>query len=691
MDKDNLKLLIAQARLDEAVAQLLEQIKAYTPISKSDKSVGKLSDILIINSGKLHGLQHDKMLGILDLQKEMVTLAQVQQAILYVLDELPDEFWNVPPQHPTAKQNSGNEQTRLLESVESLEQGQSNVFEFDHFVSSSSIDREFLQPVVEKLRGYGLRVFISDQNLKNYVGILFSETIQNALENSQHFVLVSSPNSAKSGWVTYEAETFFNKFHVNDRKNRRLFVLKGNSFDLKYVPLFFQNIQIAENAEQIVNVLVAETKAQQQQRQIKVMEDLFIKKIKINKVRHLHDIEIPISELGRKHLIVTGRNGSGKTSLLNSIRTNLVTIQNNQLLQIIKWKQDIQSWKHNINNYEIQLQSSKDEQEIIGIRNKIANTYNLIKETEQQIAPYSDIELELNNLEFIQTEYNNGNYIISFFDAKRSTQYIAPNGIKKLELKPIYQIEEKANQIFIQYLANLKAQSSFARDANNMVVVEEINNWFITFENYLKEIFEDDSLVLEFDSQNFDFNILQKNKEKFNLKTLSDGYSSILNIITELIVRMEKKSYRIYELQGIVLIDEIETHLHIELQKLILPFLIKVFPKIQFIVTTHSPFILNSVNNAVIYDLENKLLVSDLSGFSVEGIIEGYFNADKYSVILKQLVDEYEVLSLKKQCTENESHRFLELKNYFKELSKFFAPELELKIQQIELSKLTAK
>ena len=154
---------------------------------------------------------------------------------------------------------------------------------------------------------------------------------------------------------------------------------------------------------------------------------------------------------------------------------------------------------------------------------------------------------------------------------------------------------------------------------------------------------------------------------------------------------MEKKSSRTYELQGIVLIDEIETHLHIELQKLILPFLIKVFPKIQFIVTTHSPFILNSVSNAVIYDLENKLLVSDLSGFSVEGIIEGYFNADKYSVILKQLVDEYEVLSLKKQCTENESHRLLELKNYFKELSKFFAPELELKIQQIELSKLTAK
>jgi hypothetical protein len=56
MGKDDLKQLIAKARLDEAVAQLLEQIKAYFPTSEFDKSVEKLSDILIINSGKLHGL-----------------------------------------------------------------------------------------------------------------------------------------------------------------------------------------------------------------------------------------------------------------------------------------------------------------------------------------------------------------------------------------------------------------------------------------------------------------------------------------------------------------------------------------------------------------------------------------------------------------------------------------------------------
>ena len=59
----------------------------------------------------------------------------------------------------------------------------------------------------------------------------------------------------------------------------------------------------------------------------------------------------------------------------------------------------------------------------------------------------------------------------------------------------------------------------------------------------------------------------------------------------------------------IVLIDEIETHLHLELQKLILPMLTELFPNIQFIVSTHSPFVINSIENATIFDLEKKTLV----------------------------------------------------------------------------------
>jgi HNH endonuclease len=45
------------------------------------------------------------------------------------------------------------------------------------------------------------------------------------------------------------------------------------------------------------------------------MTEIFISDIKINNVRHLKGIEIPISTEKRKHLILTGKNGSGKTNV----------------------------------------------------------------------------------------------------------------------------------------------------------------------------------------------------------------------------------------------------------------------------------------------------------------------------------------------------------------------------------------
>lgn len=45
-----------------------------------------------------------------------------------------------------------------------------------------------------------------------------------------------------------------------------------------------------------------------------------------------------------------------------------------------------------------------------------------------------------------------------------------------------------------------------------------------------------------------------------------------------------------YNFEGVVLIDELEAHLHIELQRKILPFLTKFFPRVQFIISAHRIF-----------------------------------------------------------------------------------------------------
>lgn len=85
----------------------------------------------------------------------------------------------------------------------------------------------------------------------------------------------------------------------------------------------------------------------------------------------------------------------------------------------------------------------------------------------------------------------------------------------------------------------------------------------------LRRIFEDDTLELVFEEDDFTFSIKMKDREMFDFNTLSSGYSAVLDIVLDLIIRMEHQTQKSFDfnMSGIVLIDEIETHLHIDLQK----------------------------------------------------------------------------------------------------------------------------
>lgn len=80
------------------------------------------------------------------------------------------------------------------------------------------------------------------------------------------------------------------------------------------------------------------------------------------------------------------------------------------------------------------------------------------------------------------------------------------------------------------------------------------------------------------------------------LDALSTGQMMLLNLFMTIMRYSDsmnlKKSVSLQEICGIVVIDEIEMHLHSDLQRKILPRLIKLFPKVQFIITSHSPLFL---------------------------------------------------------------------------------------------------
>lgn len=87
------------------------------------------------------------------------------------------------------------------------------------------------------------------------------------------------------------------------------------------------------------------------------------------------------------------------------------------------------------------------------------------------------------------------------------------------------------------------------------------------------------------------------------LSRLAAGFRSTINIICDIYLRLKEanEGRKFSDFEGVVLIDEIETHLHPNLQKELSEALTQLFPKIQFIATTHSPIpLLGAPRNCVI-------------------------------------------------------------------------------------------
>ena len=106
---------------------------------------------------------------------------------------------------------------------------------------------------------------------------------------------------------------------------------------------------------------------------------------------------------------------------------------------------------------------------------------------------------------------------------------------------------------------------------------------------------------------------ITKNNQDFKLEQLSDGEKMLLMLVTDLARRLAIANpglgVEALHGKGIVLIDEIDLHLHPQWQRLVIPGLTRTFPNCQFIVTTHSPQVLSKVKKENVFILENYKLV----------------------------------------------------------------------------------
>ncbi len=416
--------------------------------------------------------------------------------------------------------------------------------------------------------------------------------------------------------------------------------------------------------------------------------EYFITGIEIKKVRHIENFKIPLSGEQRKHLLITGKNGSGKTSVLEEIAKHLESIYSGEFLEKLEWENYKTIWKQGLDSNVTNFNFTTEEQSKLYLESEIKRSAEQVELLDAKIKKYSNLIIHLSSGEKIVSEAQAGKLILAFFTANRQLSMKVPDAISKINFKEAYSPNERIADTFLQYLVYLKTQQAFALTGNDSIEAERIQNWFNRLEDQLKELFEEPQLKLEFDSKKLNFTLnLGDKREPFDFTTLSAGHTAYLDIVSELIMRMEKNEVSSYDLQGIVLIDEIETHLHVSLQKQILPFLTNLFPKIQFIVTTHSPFVLNSIPDTVICDLENRTVLEDFSSYSYESIVEKYFGAEQYSLELQEKMNEYTELMQKDQLHIEEELNLKRLRAYLESIPYNMAPEIKIKFDQLELDR----
>ena len=118
-------------------------------------------------------------------------------------------------------------------------------------------------------------------------------------------------------------------------------------------------------------------------------------------------------------------------------------------------------------------------------------------------------------------------------------------------------------------------------------------------------VFELDThrLVLNFESADGSL-------QKFAMDEMSDGYKNTLSMIGDIAYRMAVLNPMLgdkvlEDTSGVVVIDEIDLHLHPQWQQTIISDLNTIFPKIQFIVSSHAPAVINSVAREQIRILDN--------------------------------------------------------------------------------------
>jgi predicted ATP-binding protein involved in virulence len=327
-----------------------------------------------------------------------------------------------------------------------------------------------------------------------------------------------------------------------------------------------------------------------------------VKELKLHNFRGIKDLHL-VFNVEHNVVVLVGVNGVGKSSILDCI---------NLLMQYYGKAYDEYIQSHCFGNQPVVISTGLLSSDIN------INSNSTFNEAKIVFTESSNIEWSISE----SKEYNE-------YDEEDYPEGLPHNKLIKNIGKT--KCEEIIDRYFY-YLANRQVvnfQETGKTKANNIVDFEAFSKWFKETEDLENEMRLSNNIeyrhpVLEtvrqavysllgedYSSLRFKRGIdkatIKKLGKEIAVELLSDGEKSLLAMVGHLSRRLAEYNPHLEHhltASAIVLIDEIELHLHPAWQRMIIPRLTKTFPNCQFIVTTHSPQVLSHVDPECIHILD---------------------------------------------------------------------------------------
>ncbi len=222
--------------------------------------------------------------------------------------------------------------------------------------------------------------------------------------------------------------------------------------------------------------------------------------------------------------------------------------------------------------------------------------------------------------------FASGEFLAAFIPMHRQLKVRNVSGPSVFQLGATMPTQELYSQ-FLQYLVNQHVQARLAA-TDDPESAQLIFAWLSNFETSLGELLEVPGLKLRFNRKSYDITFVEPGGLEYAFAQLPSGFAAVLLVLAEITLRM--KEFEHPALSGVIFIDEIDAFLHPSLQERILPFLVDTYPRLQFVVATHSAAIATSLRNAQVVALDSGTGVSgeELAGTPYGRLLTGFFGIE---------------------------------------------------------------